>query len=63
MNVVTAGKSASIRIVVKPIDFKKEFSDCLAEVEGAFIALQELHELSKSLIESNPTKPPADYHP
>lgn len=50
MNVVKTGKSASVRIQIKPIHFKKDFCICEQEVEEALQALQELHELSKVLL-------------
>jgi len=52
MNVVKAGKSASVRMIIRPIDFKKEFVDCLPEVDEALVALCELYELSKKLVDN-----------
>ena len=49
MNVVQAGKSASVRIAVSPIWFENNFEDKIAEVEEALGALWELYELSKRL--------------
>lgn len=50
MNVVQAGKSASVRIVVTPIWFENSFEDKISEVDEALSALFELHELSKKLL-------------
>lgn len=50
MNVVQAGKSASVRIVVSPIWFENKFEDNLIEVDEALDALWELYELSKELV-------------
>lgn len=50
MNVVQAGKSASVRIVVTPIWFENSFEDKISEVDEALAALFELHELSKKLL-------------
>jgi putative lipoic acid-binding regulatory protein len=47
MHIVEAGKSASVRIEVKPIDFEKPFSQFSNEVDEALKALCELYELSK----------------
>ena len=50
MNVVQAGKSASVRIAVTPIWFENYFEEKLAEVDEALTALDELYELSKKLL-------------
>lgn len=49
MNVVQAGKSASVRIVVTPIWFENRFEEKLAAVDEALTALAELYELSKKI--------------
>ena len=49
MNVVQAGKSASVRIVVTPIWLEEKFEEKLIEVNEALDALWELYELSKKL--------------
>lgn len=49
MNVVQAGKSASVRIVVTPIWLEEKFEEKLIEVNEALDALWELCELSKKL--------------
>lgn len=50
MNVVQAGKSASVRIVVTPIWFENRFEDKIKEVDEALSALTELFELSQKLL-------------
>ena len=50
MNVVQAGKSASVRIVVTPVWFENRFEDKIAEVDEALEALTELYDLSKKLL-------------
>ena len=50
MNVVQAGKSASVRIAVSPIWFENRFEDKMKEVDEALAALAELYELSKRLL-------------
>lgn len=47
MNVVQAGKSASIRIEVTPIWYENKFEDKLNEVNEALDAIYELFQLSK----------------
>lgn len=49
MNVVTAGKSASVRIEVKPIWYENKFEDNLTEVDEALDAIYELFMLSKKI--------------
>lgn len=49
MNVVPAGKSASVRIEVKPIWYENKFEDKLAEVDEALDAIYELFMLSKKI--------------
>lgn len=51
MNVVQTGKSASVRIVVTPIWFENSFEDNISEVSEALVALVELYELSKILLQ------------
>ena len=53
MNVVQAGKSASVRIIVSPIWLENNFEDKIAEVNEALDALWELYELSKRLAVEN----------
>ena len=53
MNVVQAGKSASVRIAVSPIWLENNFEDKIAEVDEALDALWELYELSKKLAIEN----------
>jgi hypothetical protein len=53
MNVVQAGKSASVRIIVSPIWLENNFEDKVAEVDEALDALWELYELSKRLAIEN----------
>lgn len=50
MNVVQAGKSASVRIAVTPIWFENNFKDNIIAVDEALEALWELYELSKRLV-------------
>ena len=50
MNVVQAGKSASVRIAVTPIWFENRFEDKITEVGEALEALAELYDLSKKLL-------------
>lgn len=50
MNIVQAGKSASVRITVTPIWFENRFEDKTAEVDEALEALTELYALSKELL-------------
>ena len=50
MNVVQAGKSASVRISVAPVQFESSFEDKIMEVDKALEALVELYELSKKLL-------------
>lgn len=50
MNVVTAGKSSSVRIIVTPISFENNFEDNISEVDEALVAICELYELSKKLL-------------
>lgn len=50
MNIVQAGKSASVRITVTPIWFENRFEDKIAEVDEALEALTELYDLSKELL-------------
>lgn len=47
MNVVQAGKSASIRIEVTPIWYENKFEDKVKEVDEALDAIYELFQLSK----------------
>ncbi len=49
MNVVQAGKSASVRIAITPIWFENRFEDKIAEVDEALTALVVLYELSKKI--------------
>lgn len=49
MNVVQAGKSASIRIEVKPVMYENKFEDTIAEVDEALEAIYELFQLSKEI--------------
>ncbi len=49
MNVVQAGKSASIRISVAPIWYENKFEDNLVEVDEALDAIYELFQLSKKI--------------
>ena len=49
MNVVQAGKSASVRIEVKPIWYENKFEDKIAEVDEALEAIYELFMLSKKI--------------
>lgn len=49
MNVVSAGKSASVRIEVKPIFYENKFEDNLTEVDEALDAIYELFILSKKI--------------
>ncbi len=49
MNVVPAGKSASVRIEVKPIWYENKFEDKIAEVDEALEAIYELFMLSKKI--------------
>ena len=49
MNIVKAGKSASVRIIVSPIWLENNFEDKIAEVDEALDALWELYELSKKI--------------
>lgn len=53
MNVVQAGKSASVRIAVTPIWFEKQFEDKITSVDEAMVALNELHELSLKLVQKH----------
>ncbi|MGM9624528.1 MAG: hypothetical protein ACI3XM_02350 [Eubacteriales bacterium] len=53
MNVVQAGKSASIRITVTPIRLENRFEDKIKEVDEALEALWELYALSKRLAVEN----------
>ena len=53
MNVVQAGKSASVRIIVSPIWLENNFEDKITEVDEALDALWELYELSKKLAIEN----------
>lgn len=50
MNVVQAGKSASVRITVTPIWFENCFEDKISEVNEALTAITELYELSQKLL-------------
>ena len=50
MLVEQTGKSASVRIVVTPVEFGKRFGDHIQAVDEALEALQELYNLSKELI-------------
>lgn len=49
MNVVQAGKSASIRIEVDPIFYENNFDDEIAKVDKAMDAIYELYRLSKEI--------------
>lgn len=49
MQVVQAGKSASVRIAVMPIWFGNQFEDKLSEVDEALEAIHQLNELAKEL--------------
>ena len=49
MQVVQAGKSASVRIAVTPIWFENLFEDKLSEVDEALEAIHQLNELAKEL--------------
>ncbi len=49
MNVVQAGKSASIRIAVTPIDFEESFEENIKKVDEALSAINELFMLSKEI--------------
>ena len=49
MNVVPTGKSASVRIEVKPIWYENKFEDKIAEVDEALEAIYELFMLSKKI--------------
>lgn len=49
MNVVQAGKSASVRIEVKPIWYENKFEDNIDKVDEALEAIYELFQLSKSI--------------
>lgn len=51
MVIVQTGKSASVRIIVSPIPFEKQFDEMLAQVDESLSALAQLFELSKKLIE------------
>ncbi len=51
MNVVQAGKSASIRINVDPVLYEKSFESELAKVDEALDAIYELYLLSKVIAE------------
>ena len=53
MNVVQAGKSASVRSAVSPILLENKFEDKLTEVDEALDALWELYQLSKRLATEN----------
>lgn len=53
MNIVQAGKSASVRIVVSPIWLENNFEDNIVEVDEALNALWELYEFSKKLAVEN----------
>ena len=53
MNVVQAGKSASVRIAVTPIWLENRFEDKISEVDEALEALWELYELSKKIAVDN----------
>ena len=53
MSVVKAGKSASIRIVVTPINFENKFEDETEKVDEALSALWELFELSNVIYENS----------
>lgn len=50
MNVVQTGKSASVRIIVTPIQFETNFENNIPKVDEALAALTELHNLSKILL-------------
>lgn len=49
MTIAKAGKSASVRIAVPPVDFEEAFEDNVQEVDEALCALSELYKLSKEL--------------
>ena len=49
MHIVKAAKSASVRIEIKPIDFEKDFSLYVEEVDEALEALLALYDLSKEI--------------
>ena len=50
MDVVQAGKSASVRITVTPIWFENQFEDNIAAVDEALSALSELYDLSRKML-------------
>lgn len=49
MNIVQAGKSASVRIAVTPIDYESDYEDCIAAVDEALNAINELFQMSKAI--------------
>lgn len=51
MTIEKTGKASSVRISVRPVWFEKEFQDKVTEVEEALVALSELYEMSKRLLE------------
>ena len=51
MNVVKAGKSASIRIEVEPVSYENAFETEIAKVDEALDAIYELYLLSKTIAE------------
>ena len=56
MQVVQAGKSASVRIVVTPVWFENNFVEKTAEADEALVAIAELHGLSQKLVDCKNTK-------
>lgn len=60
MNVVKAGKSASIRIEVKPIWYENKFEDKLVEVDEALDAIYELYQLSKVIASKGIKRKPTE---
>ena len=53
MDVVSAGKSASIRIKVDAINYEDKFEDKIPEVDKVLDAIYELFQLSKKIAEKN----------
>ena len=51
MNVVQAGKSASIRIETDPIKYENKFENEIIRVDKALDAIYELFQLSKIIAE------------
>ena len=51
MNVVQAGKSASVRIETVPVNYENKFEDEIEKVDAALDAIYELFLLSKVIAE------------